>query len=82
MWGTRWGSSINPAIAMEGSGDSSNPVKVNTARREVTLPPGIGQVEFARAMDDLRGLIGAEHVVSFGESSFEFEPLTNLVLGG
>jgi hypothetical protein len=49
---------------MEGSGDAPNPVKTETAQREVKLPPGIGQREFERAMEDLRSLVGAEHVAS------------------
>ncbi|KAL8279162.1 hypothetical protein RQP46_008418 [Phenoliferia psychrophenolica] len=57
-----FGSSINPAVPMAGSEDSPNPIKTETARREVTLPPGIGKMEFELAMDDLRSLIGAEHV--------------------
>jgi hypothetical protein len=58
-----FGASINPADAMKGSGDDPNLGRpMETARREVQLPPGLSKVEFERAMEDLRGLVGAEHV--------------------
>ena len=54
---------MNPATALANSGQSPNPVKTETARREVTLPPGLSTIEFYRAIEDLKGLIGAQHVV-------------------
>lgn len=59
---SRFGSSINPAIPMAGSGDAPNPVATETERREVTLPPGMGEREFERAIEGLRGLVGGEYV--------------------
>ncbi|GEM09962.1 alcohol oxidase [Rhodotorula toruloides] len=63
-----FGSSLDPAVAisaepMEGSefraSISSTP---STTKREPTLPPGFSREAFDRAIDDLRGAIGADFV--------------------
>lgn len=58
-----WGSSINPAVPMAVGSDAPNLGRpTETARRAITLPPNLSKVEFERAIEDLKAVIGAEHV--------------------
>lgn len=53
---------MNPADKLLANGQSANPTGVSTDRRPLTLPPGFSHDSFARALDELRGLIGGENV--------------------
>lgn len=53
---------MNPADKLVANGESANPTGTSTELRGVTLPPGISSDSFARAMDDLCGLVGSENV--------------------
>lgn len=53
-----WGGSLNPALSVP----ADPAVQVASGKREIRLPPGMNKAQFERAMDDLRGLIGAENV--------------------
>jgi hypothetical protein len=53
---------MNPADKLIANGQSANPTLVNTNPRALTLPPGFSSDSFARAIDDLRRLIGSENV--------------------
>lgn len=44
------------------AGIKAHPEEVSTAKRTVTLPPNVGKQEFERAISDLCGLLGTEHV--------------------
>ncbi|KAL8293539.1 hypothetical protein RQP46_000240 [Phenoliferia psychrophenolica] len=56
-----FGSHMDPASVIKGSGDPLNP-HVNTAPREVKLPPGVDLPTFTAAIKKLRAQVGHEWV--------------------